>query len=240
MVLKEELIGLLYSLADILHSLRANLQPVVSTLPKLGNMALKLSTIQMLAPHSVVPLVECNAVIVDTRRSIYSTFEVPVPLVRVDLKLHRFHAPMIALFSRYQQAIYKMETVYRHYRHSVGCCTVHLVWIPCRRKKVFKSNEALKLRCIEVFHSVANDKKWIIKAIEVASDHVHLLVEYDPHHSISQVVKAFKGRSSRFLRQEFPVLLRLPSLWTHSFMFDSTGKVSTQKVLEYINDPHHG
>nr|MDZ8230492.1 IS200/IS605 family transposase [Nostoc sp. ChiQUE02]MDZ8231521.1 IS200/IS605 family transposase [Nostoc sp. ChiQUE02] len=23
-------------------------------------------------------------------------------------------------------------------------------------------------------------------------------------------------------------------------MFDTTGKVSTQKVLEYINDPHHG
>ncbi|MEH1945564.1 MAG: transposase [Nostoc sp.] len=33
--------------------------------------------------------------------------------------------------------------------------------------------------------------------MEVAPDHVHLLVEYDPHHSISQVVKAFKGRIPR-------------------------------------------
>lgn len=71
------------------------------------------------------------------------------------------------------------------------------------------------------------------------SIHVHLLVEYDPHHSISQVAKAFKGRTSRQNRQEFPELLKLPSLWTHSYMFDTTGKVSTQKVLEYINDPHH-
>jgi len=58
--------------------------------------------------------------------------------------------------------------------------------------------------------------------------------------SIAQVVKAFKGLSSRFLRQEFPELLKLPSLWTHSYMFDTTGKINIQKVLEYINDPDHG
>lgn len=133
-----------------------------------------------------------------------------------------------------------MKTSYRHYNHAVGLATVHLVWIPCRRRKVFARNEPLKLRCVDVLHSVANEKKWFIKALEVASDHIHLLVEYDPHHSIAQVVKAFKGRSSRLLRQEFPELLTLPSLWTHSYMFDTTGKISTQKVLEYINDPHHG
>jgi putative transposase len=133
-----------------------------------------------------------------------------------------------------------MKTSYRRYNHAVGLATVHLVWIPCRRRKVFARNEALKLRCVDVLHSVANENKWFIKALEVASDHIHLLVEYDPHHSIVQVVKAFKGRSSRLLRQEFPELLTMPSLWTHSYMFDTTGKISTQKVLEYINDPHHG
>ena len=133
-----------------------------------------------------------------------------------------------------------MRKSYRHYNHAVGIATVDLVWIPCRRKKVFAKNEALKLRCIEIFQSVANEKKWMIKALEVAPDHIHLLVEYDPNHSISQVVKAFKGRSSRYLRQEFPELLKLPSLWTHSYMFDTTGKVSTTQVLNYINDPHHG
>lgn len=98
----------------------------------------------------------------------------------------------------------------------------------------------MRLRCIDVLQSVASDHQWVIKALEVASDHVHLLVEYDPNHSISQVVKAFKGRSSRVLRQEFPELLKMPSLWTHSYMFDTTGKISTQKVMSYINDPHHG
>jgi putative transposase len=133
-----------------------------------------------------------------------------------------------------------MESSYKHYNHCLGNCTVHLVWIPCRRKKVFARREDLKLRCIQIFQSVAFDNQWTIKALEVASDHIHLLVEYDPYHSISQVVKAFKGRSSRYLREEFPELKKLPSLWTHSYMFDSTGKISTARVLEYINDPHHG
>jgi len=133
-----------------------------------------------------------------------------------------------------------MKTVYRHYNHAIGLATVHLIWIPCRRRRVFAGDEALRLRCIDVLQSVASDHQWVIKALEVASDHVHLLVEYDPNHSISQVVKAFKGRSSRVLRQEFPKLLKMPSLWTHSYMFDTTGKISTQKVMSYINDPHHG
>ena len=140
----------------------------------------------------------------------------------------------------YSRAYLQMSDSYRHYGHSVGTVCVHLVWIPCRRKKVFYNNELMKLRCIEIFNSVAKEKGWYIKALEVASDHVHLLVEYDPNHSISQVVKAFKGRSSRFIRQEFPIMMKLPSLWTHSYMFDSTGKVSTAKVTAYINDPHHG
>ena len=133
-----------------------------------------------------------------------------------------------------------MRTSYKHYNHAVGLATVHLIWIPCRRRRLFAKNEPLKLRCVEILQSVAQDNQWYIKALEVAPDHIHLLVEYDPNHSISQVVKAFKGRSSRLLRQEFPELMRLPSLWTHSYMFDTTGKVSTQKILEYINDPHHG
>lgn len=133
-----------------------------------------------------------------------------------------------------------MTTDYKHYRHSIGLTTVHLWWIPCRRKKVFYKREDLKLRCADIFYGVAKENGWFIKALEIASDHIHMLVEYDPTTSISQVVKAFKGRSSRVLRQEFPDLLRLPSLWTHSYGFDSTGKISTQKILEYINDPHHG
>ena len=69
--------------------------------------------------------------------------------------------------------------------------------------------------------------------------HIHLLVEYDTSHSIAEVARAFKGRSSRLLRQEFSSLLRLPSLWSKSYFYETTGKISTAKIKAYIEDPHH-
>ena len=72
-------------------------------------------------------------------------------------------------------------TEYNHYRHSVGLATVHLIWIPCKRKQVFYKREDMKSRCATIFQEVAAEKGWSIKALEIASDHVHILVEYDRH-----------------------------------------------------------
>lgn len=126
---------------------------------------------------------------------------------------------------------------YRHSNHSVGLATVHLVWIPKRRRPVLKGD--IRLRLAEVLESVAAENEWIIKAKEIASDHVHVVVEYDEKTPICKLVRAFKGRSSRLLREEFPVLLKLPSLWTRSYFYDTSGKVSTAKIMAYVNDPHH-
>lgn len=86
---------------------------------------------------------------------------------------------------------------------------------------------------------VAAEKKWVIKCLEIPPNHVHVLVEYDPITPINSIVKAFKGSSSRYLRQEFPDLRKIPTLWTHAYFFDPTGKVSSAVIEAYINDPHH-
>ena len=131
----------------------------------------------------------------------------------------------------------KKSREYRHEKHSVGRATVHLTFIPKRRKPILIGDK--RPRLIEIFHSVASDNGWSLKSVEVASDHVHLLVEYDPFHSIAEVARAFKGRSSRYMRQEFPELLKLPSLWPRGYFYETTGKVSTAMIKEYIEDPHH-
>lgn len=131
----------------------------------------------------------------------------------------------------------KTSQGYRHDPHSVGLATVHLCFIPKRRKPVLKG--AIRQRLNDIFQSVASDKGWFIRSTEIALDHVHLLIEYDPKHSISDVAKAMKGRSSRLLRQEFPELLKLPSLWPRSYFYETSGKISTAKIKEYIEDRHH-
>ena len=54
----------------------------------------------------------------------------------------------------------------------------------------------IRFRLAEIFHQVASEKKWFIRSLEIAPDHLHLLVEYDANHSIAEVARAFKGRSS--------------------------------------------
>lgn len=138
----------------------------------------------------------------------------------------------------FNQNIMRKDSLgYRHSNHSVGLATVHLVWIPKRRKSVLIGD--IKLRLCTILESVATDNGWIVKAKEVAPDHVHIMVEYDSDTTIAEVVRAFKGRSSKLLRDEFPQLKALPSLWTKSYFYDTSGKVSTEKIMSYINDPHH-
>jgi putative transposase len=132
----------------------------------------------------------------------------------------------------------KTSFEYRHYNHSVGLAVVHLVWIPKRRRKVLVDD--VKLRLAQIFQELAIDKDWIIRALEIAPDHVHLFVEIHPTDAINQVVKAFKGRSSNYLRKEFEHLRKMPSLWTNSYFFSTAGNVSADTIERYINDPHHG
>ena len=132
----------------------------------------------------------------------------------------------------------KTSYEYRHYNHSVGLAVVHLVWIPKRRKKVLIGE--VKTRLIQIFQELAIEKEWAIRALEVAPDHIHLFVEVHPTDAINQVTKAFKGRSSCYLRREFPHLKKLPSLWTNSYFFSTAGNVSADTIERYINDPHHG
>ena len=47
-------------------------------------------------------------------------------------------------------------------------------------------------------------------------------------------MKRIKGISSNVLRKEFPELLKLPSLWTHSYYVSTIGAVSKEAVEEYI------
>jgi putative transposase len=113
-----------------------------------------------------------------------------------------------------------------------------LVWIPKRRKKVLVGK--IRDRIFEIFSELATEKDWNIRALEVAPDHIHLFVEIHPTDAIFQVVKAFKGRSSNYLRKEFPELKKLPSLWTSSYFFSTAGNVAADTIERYINDPHHG
>jgi putative transposase len=141
------------------------------------------------------------------------------------------------MIEKWRDFMRKQTFEYQHYNHSVGLAIVHFVFIPKRRKPVLKGE--IRNRLYQIWQELAVEKKWNIRALEIAPDHIHLFVEINPTDPIHLVVKAFKGRSSNYLRKEFPELLKLPSLWSKSYFFSTAGNVSADTIQKYIEDPHH-
>lgn len=125
-----------------------------------------------------------------------------------------------------------MNQRYRHKETSVFLLDYHLIFCPKRRRSVLKGS--VKERLEEIIHEVAKDIEAEVLALEVMPDHVHLFVSAVPQMAPNAVVGRFKGASSRILRQEFPHLLKLPSLWTRSYFLSSAGNVSSSTIRRYI------
>ena len=123
------------------------------------------------------------------------------------------------------------------YAHCIGEATVHLCWVPWRRRPILKG--AIKDRVYEIISEVALEKGWAIRAITVEVDHVHLFVQHQPSYSIVQVCRAFKGRTSRLIRQESAAMRKMPSFWARGYCFKTAGKMSSAVIENYINHSHH-
>ena len=121
---------------------------------------------------------------------------------------------------------------YTHNNKSVILINYHIVFCPKYRRKLLVG--AVKKRLEELMKDVARDNGWEIISREVMPDHVHLFVSADPNTRPHIVVKRFKGRSSRYLRNEFPDLRKMPTLWTRSYFLSTAGNISSATVQKYI------
>lgn len=121
---------------------------------------------------------------------------------------------------------------YRRKETSVFLCNYHFVFCPKRRRKILGGSIAARLE--ELLKQIAPEIECEIIELAIQPDHVHLFVSADPNWSPTQIIARFKGATSRALRQEFPVLLRMPSLWTRSYFVSTAGNISSQMILAYI------
>ncbi|MEQ6378804.1 IS200/IS605 family transposase, partial [Bacillaceae bacterium S4-13-56] len=56
-----------------------------------------------------------------------------------------------------------------------------------------------------------------IVTIECDKDHAHIFLNAPPKRSPSEIMAKMKGFTSKKIREEFPQLQHLSSLWTRSF-----------------------
>src|SRR5690554_579950 len=127
---------------------------------------------------------------------------------------------------------------YRKYSHSISNLSCHIVWATKYRYPVLHGD--LQHRCRDLLIQICNSENVHILKGVVSKDHIHMHVEYPPSLSISILVKKLKGRSSRLLQQEFPVLKKRywgRHFWAVGYGAWSTGKITDEMVQEYLE--HH-
>jgi putative transposase len=113
----------------------------------------------------------------------------------------------------------------------------HIVWIPKYRKRVLKGAIAERLK--ELLYQCAYVNRWEISELNIQPDHVHMMVQLKPDVSLCRAVQLFKGGSSRLIRQEFPELEEFlwgDSFWGDGYFAETVGKVSEEKIREYIKN----
>jgi len=125
-----------------------------------------------------------------------------------------------------------MSQNYRHKTTSVTLINYHFVWCPRRRRKVLTGD--VEKRLLELIREVAQKLDCDVLAVEIMPDHVHLFLNGPPTLSPDQIMFRLKGYSSKVLREEFPYLLKLPSMWTRSYFCSTAGNVSSATIQKYI------
>lgn len=127
------------------------------------------------------------------------------------------------------------KRAYKSNRNVFYSCKYHVVFCPKYRRKVL--TEDIAARLTQIIHEVCAEYEAEVLSLEVMPDHVHVLVECDPQFGIHRLVRLIKGRSSRFLRQEFPALKRkLPTLWTNSYFVSTVGGAPLSVIKHYIEN----
>jgi putative transposase len=115
------------------------------------------------------------------------------------------------------------ELRYTSKRNVSSSCKSHVVCCPKYRRKVLLEGIA---QCLTIIiQEVCQEHQAAKLSMEIMPDRVHLLLECALQFGIHRLVRLLKARSSRFLRQEFPVLKReLPTIWTHAYLVSTAGR----------------
>lgn len=122
----------------------------------------------------------------------------------------------------------------RKERNSVTDLKMHLVCVTKYRRPVFTANG---LDVIEKsFQEVAKKMDFQVLEFNGEENHVHTLIEYPPKLSVSQIVNALKGVSSRRYGQAGLPKPHKKALWSPSYFAIAVGGAPLEVLKEYIRN----
>lgn len=171
-----------------------------------------------------------NTMVIDHPSSIDCSLQVSIALVIVELKPQSFHAVYDSI--SIDKITTHMKQEFRHKHTSVSLLNYHFVWIVRRRRRVLTGS--IKQRLDVLINDACKEIDCEVLCLAIESEHVHLFLNAPPDVAPSDLMHRIKGRTARYLRQEFPELMKLPSMWTRAYFVSTAGNVSSSTIQKYI------
>ena len=113
----------------------------------------------------------------------------------------------------------------------------HIIWVIKYRRQVLNTTIAASLDTI--IRTICDTKGWTIIEAKIMPDHVHLFISVTPFERPVDIIKIFKGVSSKQLFATHPELrdvLKYGHLWSPSYYIGTAGHVSAEIITKYIQD----
>lgn len=127
-----------------------------------------------------------------------------------------------------------MQQEYRHKNTSVSHCNYHFVWIVRRRRRMLTGS--IKQRLDVLIRDTARKLDCDVLNLAIEPEHIHLFLNCPPNIAPSDLMHRIKGRTARILRQEFPELMKLPSMWTRAYFVSTAGnEIASSTIQKYID-----
>lgn len=118
--------------------------------------------------------------------------------------------------------------------HSKWNCKYHIVFALKYRRKVFYGTKRLEIG--QILRQLCNWYGVTLLEAEACPDHIHILVEIPPKHSVSSFMGYLKGKSSIMIYNKWGNMkykYRNRSFWCRGYYVDTVGK-NTKAITEYI------
>ena len=124
------------------------------------------------------------------------------------------------------------------FSHCYGQLNYHIVLVTKYRRRIFIT-DYMKSVLEVVFRDIAKNKGYVIQAIRILEEHVHMFLSVKPSQSLPDVFRNLKGISARIMFQLFPEIkqkLWAGHLWSRGKFIRSAGAVTSETIERYIEE----
>lgn len=114
----------------------------------------------------------------------------------------------------------------------------HIVWCPKFRYSVLQNGVDITLK--QILSDICNKYGYIIKALEVMPDHIHIFVDCPQTVAPCDIVRTLKSISAIEMFKAYPQLKQFYSrcgvLWSRGYFVSTVGHISEATVKKYIEE----